>query len=794
MSNSTDEFGAKVLALFEQALEQPSVSRQEWLMAYEGVSDAVRQQALALLAADGEADSIIATGGAVRDHMRDVTQSALPESIGAYAITERIGQGGMGAVLKGERRTGDFDHTVAIKIIRQGLLTDKLRPRFQNEQQILASFSHPNIARLFDGGETQDGEPYIVMEYIEGLPITEWAARRSLSLAGRLALFATVCSAVSYAHQNLIIHRDITPANVLVTQDGDVKLIDFGIAKPSVDERDASQTEDSVASLSFTPGYAAPERQFGQSVNTLSDIFSLGKLLDAMVASSQKTAEFDAVVNKATHNDPATRYASVDALADDIQNLLDGHAVNAVNGGWAYRMRKFVGRNRLAVTASTLAMVGLIGALAITTHLYNDAEQARAVADQRFNDVRELANTMIFDIYDEMDAVAGTLAAKQRLALAATEYLNELSLDASASDELKTEAAEGFVRLADILGSPRMSHMGDYEEAKGYIDRAQTILASIDTNAPETVPLLKARRDMALVRATREFFIEGQSDDAEVLLEEAIALSERALALQPDSLDLKKDLLVSQMELAITQRWDDRREQATELVSAVIGEYERLLETYPNDATLIEDIAKAVRSKAEFLSTDETAEQAIPIAKRAIEIERSRGSDDPAANMLKHRAMATSYWRLATPSWMANDHDAAVENFEKAIEYTRYIAQRDPGNIDAARGIASFQGEAARSLVALKRFEEAETMMMASRDFFQARYDENPDMGSAQRSMMVINAQLTAFYEGWGNDEGRCKSLAEVQRWGQLMDDAGNLIENDRAGIKAYVESQPPCP
>ena len=201
------------------------------------------------------------TGGAFHETLDD---TAVPEQIGAYKITGLIGRGGMGAVYRGERVSGDFDHDVAIKVVRPGAMSDKLIARFEAERQTLASLSHPNIARLFDGGTLESGAPYIVMEYIDGLPITDFADKNNAAKAERLALFKAVCSAVSHAHQNLIIHRDITPSNVLVDKGGQVKLIDFGIAKPFDEDAAVLDMEHSLASLSFTPGFAAPERSQGR--------------------------------------------------------------------------------------------------------------------------------------------------------------------------------------------------------------------------------------------------------------------------------------------------------------------------------------------------------------------------------------------------------------------------------------------------------------------------------------------------------------------------------------------------
>ncbi|MEN7342310.1 MAG: protein kinase [Pseudomonadota bacterium] len=781
---------AKALALFEQSLELPSKERHDWLTEQAGDDAALRDQVLGLLKADVEEGLAIGTGAAIADHLAEGPPP--PSHIGAYKIIERIGQGGMGAVYKAERDAGDFEHVVAIKLIKPGLLADSLKARFQNEQQILARFTHPNIARLYDGGETPEGSPYIIMEFIEGASLTDWAGRQRLDLDARLALFKTTCRAVSFAHQNLIVHQDLTPSNVLVTDQGEVKLIDFGIAKPQVNNPDPAAPTGSLASLSFTPGFAAPERFQGAGANTLSDVYSLGRLLEALTEAVERPTEIEAIINRATQAAPEDRYPSVSALVDDIGHFMTDQPVNAMEGGSGYRFGKFVKRNAVAFGTVTIAFAALVGALILTTNLYHAAETARGAADKRFNDVRSLANEMMFDIYEEIDAVPGTLSAKQALAGAAQVYLNDLSVDEAATLELKIEAALGFIRLADIQGSPRMSNTGDLSTALATLEQAEKILATLPEQ--EDVEVLSALREIAFVRATRELYIEGQTDPATDYLQQAIDYGERALALAPDDLDRQTDVLQSKMEKAISLRWGNDVEGAITLIAEVTAEYETLLDKKPGEPLLLEEYAKALRTSAEFLSLSRAAADAIPFAEKAIAVEKQRGSDRIDGDLRQLRSMAFSYWRLATPLWRTGDFTAAVVNYEQAIRFTEAIVQRDPGNADAARSLASYQGEVAMSLVELKRYDEAERYMQAAREYFQGLYEENPGVGSAQRSMMVVHAQLTIFYQGWGKDIPRCENLAGIIKYRDVMAADGNLNENDRVGIENFVAAQPPCP
>jgi serine/threonine-protein kinase len=319
----------EALALFERALDLPEAQRQAW------VAEQVfgRPELIARVSAMIEADrrASLATGMAVEQ----LEEEPAPERIGAYRIVRRIGRGGMGSVYLGERAAGDFAHRAAIKIIKPGLLSASLAERFRRERQLLAGLTHPNIAQLYDGGETDSGSPYFIMECVDGLPLLEWAERHRPSLAERQRLFRDICAAVAFAHRSLIVHRDLTPSNVLVTERGVAKLIDFGLARPA-DDGGAPREASSIGSLSLTPGYAAPERMTSGAVTTAADIYSLGKLLARLVP-EPGDRELAAIVARATARDPADRYPTADALDADVAAWAAGFPVAAVEGGRAYR-------------------------------------------------------------------------------------------------------------------------------------------------------------------------------------------------------------------------------------------------------------------------------------------------------------------------------------------------------------------------------------------------------------------------------------------------------------------------
>lgn len=473
----------EAMALLEQALEQPVGNRRAWIKAQAGIDPKIEARAIELLDAMPGASKRISTGAA-GGHDDD---TPIPARIGAYKTIEMLGQGGMGAVFKAERDAGDFDHLVAIKLVRPGILSPQLIERFGRERQILAGLSHPGIARLYDGGTTDDGGPFIVMEFIDGVPIDEWARDNALSLDGRLQLIRDVCAAVGFAHQNLVIHRDLTPTNVLVTREGEAKLIDFGIAKPqdedAASDAATSAVSSSLSALSLTPGYAAPERYTGAAATTLSDIYSLGKLLDTLTGGHIRDADLRAIVEKATADDPAQRYTTTSDLSRDLDRYSRNFPVSARPVSRTGVISKFYQRNKLPVLASAAGLAVLLGALGTAGIAYFRAEAARSAEATRVAQLRELANYMLFDHNEKLQTVVGNSAARADLVDKAQSYLLTLEALSDEDPSLKLDVALGFIEIARIQGVAGFPNFGDPDSALENLSRAEGLLREIGNPA-----------------------------------------------------------------------------------------------------------------------------------------------------------------------------------------------------------------------------------------------------------------------------------------------------------------------
>ena len=790
MTSGKQELEARAFRLFEAALEQPADERREWIREQAGDDTELCALALKILSNDKDGPDILLTGGAVTEYKID---EAPPKRIGVYKIDERIGQGGMGAVYRAHRDVGDFDHEVAIKLIKPGVINDSLKERFVREQQVLAGFSHPNIAHLYDGGTTEEGVPYIVMELIDGVSLSEWAEQNKLSLEERLELFKTVCQAVAYAHQHLIIHRDLTPSNVLVTKDGVVKLIDFGIAKPFEEGTPDQDRPGSLAGLSFTPGFAAPERSKGAAANTLSDIYSLGKLLEDILPEDQINAELQAICVRATAVQPEDRYASVNDLERDIENYMTGYPVKAYASGPGYSVRKFIARNRLPTVFAGLAITSLVLGLVITSVLYQRARVAQLAANKRFGQVRQMANTMMFDVYDEIARVPGTINGRQKLVETAQEYLDGLSVDRQATFDLRREAAEGHLRLAHILGSPKGASLFNVKEAKRQLNTAQNLLEGLLAERPEDKSVLSAMGQMYLRRAEISIDPDARLDRALEEVKKSKTYYEKALKLDPDDYQLRLQS-VSPYSTEVTIRLrQNKREEAERLARENVKRTTDLLATKPESLEARRIRAGTLRGLAVVLTRRQKFEETLsPLTEAIAELNQlvKRNPHDFALS----RGLMIAHWRRAFSLANLKRYEAALKDYERALRLARQAVERDPNDPDARLNLVIIQGETYLPNVNLKRYAQAAKVLDASLDYYQAQYDKDPASGRNQRAMLVQHFQMADFYHTIHDDSKRCHHLARLKKYTDIMRKAGTLGEADSREIDTYLKGTSPCP
>ncbi len=568
----------RVKDAFLAATDLEGRERESWLEELRARSPELWQEVSSLLEAHAQPEAIVDRGAAeyVSLEPREAGDDRwVGRRLGAYVVVSLLGRGGMGDVYRARRADEQYQKEVAIKVVRAGFDTGYVLERFRAERQILADLDHPNIARLLDGGVTPDGLPYLVMELIDGQPIDRYCDRERLGVRERLKLFLPICEAVQFAHQRLVIHRDLKTSNLLVTAAGTPKLLDFGVAR--LLKQPGSATEQTLLNP-LTPAYASPEQLRGEPLTTATDVYSLGVVLYELLTGSspfrprpgqpdealaarvpprrpstalerdrqlpvsasrastphrlrrQLAGDLDAIVMKALRSEPELRYGSVQQFADDIERHLLGAPVTAHRGSWRYRATKFVQRNTIAVAAALVTVAALSTGLVVSLQQAQIARAQRARADARFEDVRRLSNALIFDVNGAMADTPGNTAARKLLLDRAVAYLDKLSQDAAGDSGLQRELAWGYRKLAAVQGNTTESNVGEISAADASLAKANALFEAVYQANPGSVEDgLNVARSHRLIGASDIYYEHGWPE-----ISKAVAIVDQLARRHPD--------------------------------------------------------------------------------------------------------------------------------------------------------------------------------------------------------------------------------------------------------------------
>jgi non-specific serine/threonine protein kinase/serine/threonine-protein kinase len=504
-------------SVFFDALDLPAIEQEAFVRKCCAEDSDSAEEVLSLLAAHFDGPPLI-DGSILTLGLNILAGNAEDESparVGRYRITRELGQGGMAVVYLAEREEGDFQHRVAVKVMRGGRESRSLLARFVTERQVLATLDHPNIARLYDGGVTDRGLPYIVMEYVDGVAFLEYCRKNLPELEDRLRLFVKVCDAVQHAHRNLIVHRDLKPGNILVLADGTPKLLDFGIAKIFRDDFKNTLAQTAAEERLLTPAYASPEQIRGKNITTATDVYSLGVILyellsgDSPYSNSRDSYEeliaaicdrepvrpgaavedagdeelseverrrrkkrisgdLDTIVLKALAKDPARRYASVEQMAEDIRRHLDGLPISARPDTVRYRVAKFVKRNRWQTAAAMLVMASMLGGTGVALWQARKAEQARLKTEQS-NQKLVLNSIELIQINQDIASLAGATKIREKLISQCLRTLDGLNQNSDENLENKIKLGIVIKNFADLQGRVGFGNKGNLRNAlEGY--------------------------------------------------------------------------------------------------------------------------------------------------------------------------------------------------------------------------------------------------------------------------------------------------------------------------------------
>jgi non-specific serine/threonine protein kinase/serine/threonine-protein kinase len=618
--------------------------------------------------------------------------------LGPYQIIEKIGAGGMGEVYRAIRADDEYRQEVAIKLVHAEFASNFVLSRLRQERQILAGLDHPNVTRLLDGGRTAEGIPYLVMELIEGEPIHQFCKRHDSTTEEKLRLMMQVCMAVHYAHQRLIIHRDIKPGNILVTAAKVPKLLDFGIAKILDQSFAATGPEQASATLSvirlYTPRYASPEQLKGETITTSTDVFSLGVVLQELLtdappakgATKSLGANLDNIIQMATRPEPDRRYSSAEALANDISRHLDNLPVIARGNTLKYRLSTFVARHTVAIAASALLAVALLGATVVSLYEAQAARSERVRAERRFNDARRLANSLMREIYGSIKDLPGATPARKLLVNKALEYLDGLSGDALSDTALEQELASAYALVSDVQGNPYNANLGDPVGGLESSRKALAIRLRLSAAAPANADAVRAIAGSyvqmgAMVGATRD------SRAATSYFEAAALLLERVDQGSKDArvLDQLAGTYYFAADAEIRARDIQRAQTAIERASRI---RDGIVSVDPGQSRLIRSHSAGDHAAAAnvFVAQKKYSEALIE-QRKAVDIISALAADSPAdATLQSYVAQGFDY--LGRIQEYLNDQSGALLSYIRANESVAPIAKLDPQNTFAVSMLA----------------------------------------------------------------------------------------------------------
>jgi len=695
---------------------------------------------------------------------------------GVYELVEEIARGGMGEVYRARRVDGHYQKEVAVKLVRVGLDTSFVLERFRHERQILASLDHPFIARLLDGGTTDEGIPYLVMELIAGTPIDQYCDAHHLSITRRLQLFRQVCSAVQYAHQRLVIHRDIKPSNILVTEAGEPKLLDFGIAKIL----DPSAEQEVTLARPMTPEYASPEQVRGEPITTASDVYALGVVLYRLLAGcspytgdtrnfheltrlicetdperpstvvlqpqDSPTAEpaaevspeqlsrlressptklkrrlagdLDNIALKALRKEPQRRYSSVEQFTEDIRRHLEGLPVSARKDSWPYRAGKFTQRHKVGMLATAMVVLALLTGMVLTIRETRIAEANRRRAEQRFNDVRRLANSLMFEIHDSIKDLPGSTPARKLLVSRALEYLDSLSREAKGDTSLQRELAAAYERIGDVQGQPRQANLGDAAGAAVSYRKALAIREALVASDPRNSALL---RELTPNYGKLSDLLWTMGDPQAAMGIARKELPSAEAAYNADPTDPRNRLLLASFLMDYGYKQADIGGddvgglQTLRRGSALL---EQISSENPKDLYARRVLGLSYSRAAEILSSKPAGrEQALELYRKSIAVKQGLLAADPN-NTDYRRMLAYDQWVMAKILAVTNPPEAlGIER--TALTSFEDLSRSDPANMQYQQDRGRIRSSVGEILVRTRQFSQAQEELHRSLELLQ---------------------------------------------------------------------------
>jgi non-specific serine/threonine protein kinase/serine/threonine-protein kinase len=719
----------RVKEIFAGALDRPAVERPGFVRQACRADSELHAEVISLLQAHDESGAFIEQPAIERIGLAraEFVIDWQGKRLGSYRIVSELGRGGMSHVYKAVRDDDQYYKEVAIKLLRPGLDSHSLLERLRAERQMLAELSHPNIAQLLDGGVTESGAPYIVMEYIEGQPIDVYCEERSLGIKQRLELMRTLCAAVHYVHQHLMVHGDLKTNNILVTDDGVIKLLDFGIAR-LLKGNTAAENHETVATrvIALTPAYASPEQVRGESITTASDVYSLGVLLYRMLAGTLPFAvlpelfgweaaasfaeqdprlpseaaaagnsayrrlarelrgDLDAIVMKALSKNPDDRYGSAEHFAEDLRRYLRRRPVHARPDKPLYRIGKLVQRHKAATVSTSLFALALVGGIVTTSWQAHIARGERARAERHLTEIRKLTNTYLRDVYDAAVDLPGATAIRKLLVENSLKHIAALEGEAQDSLQFQRELAWAYQKFGDVQGDYLGANLGDTEgavQSYRHALRLRQAVAGRSNTMQDLAELLRSH-----IALSELLYAQSKLPESLEHAEAAIAIGERLLAMPGATNVERRDAAAALMVFGTNVSAVDS-ERSLQSLRRALPIFERIFSEDSSSVSARSDMGLAHGRIAFTYMRAAQPEKAVEQYLKASEYVEGLIREYPLdAAVLRFGAFV--HVNLGEAYNRTGRTDAALKALHVALERVEHLQQSDPANEQAPLAVA----------------------------------------------------------------------------------------------------------
>jgi non-specific serine/threonine protein kinase/serine/threonine-protein kinase len=815
---------ARIKALFEAVLPIPSEQRDEWLDAH-CPDESDRREVRSLLSVYDEEPEFLEAGtteGLGELFLEAMASGAEGKRIGPYRLVREIGRGGMGVVYEALRE-GDFAQRVAIKLVRPEWNNEALVERFRYERRILARLEHPGIARLFDGGTTEEGAPYFVMEFVDGAPIHDYCREHELDMRGRVELFARVCAAVEHAHANLVLHRDLKPGNILVTADGQPKLLDFGIAKLLSEEAESSPELTRNGPRPLTPEFASPEQAAGGRVTTASDVYSLGVILYVLLTGKRPyelaelttlealkaicewdpqrpssvvegasrrvlAGDLDNIVMKSLRKEPAERYPSVRALADDLRAWSGGWPVLASSGTLRYQAGKLLRRYKLQVVAAGCVLLALAAGGVATAWEARVARRERDRAQNRFRQVREFSRSLLFEVHESLRKLPGATEPRQLLLARAVQFLDGLAKDASNDTALELELGEGYRRLGHVQGSSFSDNVGDRKAAIRSFEKAAVLGEEVVRRQPR---LLDARILLtgAYDDLTLAWLEEGDAARAETAFGRHRAVVEVMERDHPRDVRARISVATSHSNLAFYRTRKNDNAGAKEYYRKATGAFAALAAQEQVLPKISAQYAFALKRLGAILTMEGSLDEAEGHYRKALALDEQAIRDDPRDSRLRYN-MTFALSDLALIAVKRGNYPPAEALHRQVLEIREKALAADPADRRALAGLVNTHSSLGDALWRQKKFSEAATHW---REALRLRQEMVRVEGPAPANLTAL-ARIQMYLAQILLDQAEATPGGPPRR--QRVEEARRLLGTARAvaRVRANAKADPRLP